>query len=192
MEGIGEHNDNVGLINWYYEKGGQRVGGVTESEIIELIKESKLQSDSLVWRSGLTDWMELRRTELAPYIDRTSPPSLPATHVNNTVAWILAFAILIGEVLRGFFLGLIHLNNQWELNQAIKNGDLWYLTILLNIGLCCWDSQRLKAAGIDTDKFKGWVWLVPVYLYCRAKTLHQKGAYFWVWMACFVLELISR
>ena len=33
------------------------------------------------------------------------------------------------------------------------------------------------------------VWLIPVYLYQRAKVLNQNLAYFIVWIVCFALML---
>ena len=60
---------------------------------------------------------------------------------------------------------------------------------LLNIGLSFWDEKRLQEGGLNTEKFKGWVWLVPVYLFQRAKALKHNMAYFAVWIGAFVLML---
>jgi hypothetical protein len=35
---------------------------------------------------------------------------------------------------------------------------------------------------VDTTTFGKLAWLVPFYLWRRAKTLGQKPAYFWVWL----------
>ncbi|MCB1659010.1 MAG: DUF4339 domain-containing protein, partial [Pseudomonadales bacterium] len=63
------------------------------------------------------------------------------------------------------------------------------ITLILNIGLSYWDEKRIKAAGTNTESFSGWVWLVPVYLFQRAKALKQNLAYFIVWIVCFVIVL---
>ncbi|MFO1353881.1 MAG: hypothetical protein U1E88_05305 [Acinetobacter sp.] len=41
------------------------------------------------------------------------------------------------------------------------------------------------------EKFKGMVWLVPVYLFQRAKALDQSLAYFIVWIVCFLVANYS-
>ena len=61
----------------------------------------------------------------------------------------------------------------------------------LNLFLSVLDERRLRKAGHDTEDFKGWVWLVPVYLYQRAKATRQNLAYFMVWIACFAVVLVS-
>lgn len=44
---------------WYYVSDGDRVGPVAQKEIIELIKSSKLDLQSYVWRKGFADWMHI-------------------------------------------------------------------------------------------------------------------------------------
>lgn len=66
-----------------------------------------------------------------------------------------------------------------------------FITLALNVGLSYFDEGRLNRAGYDTGKFKAMAWLVPVYLYKRAKALNQSLGYFIVWMACFVLTMLA-
>ena len=87
-------------------------------------------------------------------------------------------------------LGATH-SNIYELNLAIASGKLWYLTLVLNTIFCIADGFALKKAAIDVNKFILWAFfLVPVYLFKRARYLHQSLAYFWVWIVCFVLAII--
>ncbi|MNV96327.1 hypothetical protein D3C71_1913180 [compost metagenome] len=74
--------------------------------------------------------------------------------------------------------------------SALYDGQYWYLSVLLNIALSLFDEQQLKKAGHDTSRFKGWVFLVPVYLYQRAKMLKHNLAYFIVWLACLAFTLL--
>ncbi|MGU6909278.1 DeoR family transcriptional regulator [Salmonella enterica subsp. enterica serovar Sandiego] len=55
----------------------------------------------------------------------------------------------------------------------------------------CWylDERRLRKAGVDTTTFGKLAWLVPFYLWRRAKTLGQKPAYFWVWLVMLGLTV---
>ena len=41
------------------------------------------------------------------------------------------------------------------------------------------------------SRFRGWVWLIPVHLYQRAKNLQQSLAYFIVWLVYFALVLLA-
>ncbi|WP_186350706.1 hypothetical protein [Pseudomonas fragi] len=66
-----------------------------------------------------------------------------------------------------------------------------FISIILNIALSYFDEKRLQKAGHDTSKFKGMVWLVPVYLFQRAKALNQNMAFFAVWIVSFALVLFG-
>jgi hypothetical protein len=83
------------------------------------------------------------------------------------------------------------MHGEFGAQVAMANSKYWFVTLGLNIALAFFDEKRLKNAGHNTDKFKGWVWLVPVYLYQRAKATKQNLAYFIVWIVCFVLVLFS-
>jgi hypothetical protein len=173
---------------WFYEEGGQRKGAVSEGEIIKLIESGKLSHGSSIWRKGFPDWMKIENTELRVHLDEVTPPPLTGEHINNTVVWVLAFAPIIGFMLEHFVAGAIH-DNQYLAEAAAANGEYWYVTLILNVGLSFWDEKRLKKAGTNTEKFSGWIWLIPVYLYQRAKALKHNLAYFIVWIVCFVLVL---
>ena len=105
--------------------------------------------------------------------------------VENTIVWILAFAPLIGELLQCFIAGLMY-GDIWGRYYE----EFWIVTIILNILLCHIDENKLKNQGIDTEEF-GSTWLVPVYLYRRAKHLGHDQAYFWVWIVLFTLDFFS-
>ena len=107
-------------------------------------------------------------------------------HVNNTIVWILAFAPLIGLFLEACFAFTVNADTG---EAAMDNNKYWFITLALNIGLSYLDENRLKRAGWDTSKFKGMTWLVPVYLFKRAKALNQNLAYFIVWLVCFIFTL---
>ncbi|PAU59200.1 hypothetical protein BZL41_17010 [Pseudomonas sp. PIC25] len=175
---------------WFYEEKGQRLGGIDEPAMIALIKSGKLGHGSTVWKQGFADWMKLEDTSLRIHLDQLSPPPLAGQHVNNTLVWVLAFAPILGLFLESFIAMLVYGNEHRAMN-AVADGKLFYITVALNILLSFLDEKRLQKAGHKTDAFKGWVWLVPVYLYQRAKHLKQNLAYFVVWVVCFVLVLLG-
>ncbi|TVL08690.1 hypothetical protein AYI82_10140 [Shewanella algae] len=187
MSGIEEIKSQE--LPWFYEAKGERKGGVSEVAIVELIKNGTISYGTSVWRKGFPDWMKVENTELKAHLDDSAPPPLTGENVNNTIIWFLAFAPAIGLFLEGFVAGIVYGDNEYRIEEAISGAEFWYITLILNIALSIFDSKRLKAAGHNTDKFKGWVWLVPVYLFQRAKALKQNYAYFAVWIVCFLVSL---
>lgn len=75
--------------------------------------------------------------------------------------------------------------------RAMENASYWYITLALNLLLPFFDEKRLQKAGHSTSRFRGWVWLMPVYLYQRANNLQQSLAYFIVWLVYFALVLLA-
>ena len=176
---------------WFYEMSGQRNGPVQQEVIIELIRKGDLDKNSAVWKEGFSDWMKIDETELANCFDSTVPPPLSGQHLNNTTVWILAFAPLIGYFLEWVIASIISGGNEYVAEVAMLESKYWFVTLALNIGLSYADEAKLRAAGYNTEKFKGVVWLVPVYLFQRAKATKQNLAYFIVWLFLFVLLLLN-
>ena len=44
------------IKSWYYEDKGQRIGAITQAEIVQLIDQRVLTNDSLVWKNGYPEW----------------------------------------------------------------------------------------------------------------------------------------
>ncbi len=183
------------MTSWHYERQGHRVGPIPESEIQTLIETSVLHTDTLVWSPGLPDWVPLVDSPLAVYLwQMSTPPTLPSHTISNVVVWFLAFAPILGLMLQSFVAGMLASNAysaEAEATQALQSGRFWYLTLVLNIGLSLLDLKRLKAAGVNTRTYGRVVFLVPVYLWKRARSLHQQPITFWVWSAAFVLSLLA-
>ena len=172
---------------WFYEHDGERKGGVAKQTINELIDDETLSYDSLVWKKGFSSWTKIQETEFLEHLQNISPPPLAGDQVNNSIAWILACAPILGTILEAIVAGIIMGANN---GVYVSADDFWYITLILNIVLAVLDERKLKRAGIDTGKFSRWVWFVPVYLYRRATHLKQKHYYFFTWIACFVLILL--
>lgn len=173
---------------WFYEEAGDRKGPITEEAIIGLMKAGKITYGSLVWKTGFPEWLKVEDTELRRHIEGLSPPPITGKHVNNTIIWVLAFAPLIGLFLEAVFAFTVN-GSDGAAEAAMDNSKYWFITLALNIGLSYLDENRLRRAGWDTRRFKGMTWLVPVYLYKRAKALNQHLAYFIVWLVCFAITL---
>jgi hypothetical protein len=75
------------------------------------------------------------------------------------------------------------------MEHAVNNGNYLFITLILNIVLAFFDERQLVKAGYDTSRFRGWIWLVPVYLYQRANATGQNLAYFVVWIITLLLTI---
>ncbi|WP_281773329.1 hypothetical protein [Haemophilus parahaemolyticus] len=106
--------------------------------------------------------------------------------INNVLIWILALSPIIGELLRGFIIGMVY-GSRWSAMEAIAEGKLWFIPLVLNVALGIADEKLLAKNGIDTSKFKMWAVLIPVYLFQRTKMLNHNYAYFITWCVAFAL-----
>lgn len=180
---------------WYYEKNGQRVGEIAEAQMAELIERRVIDGATLVWSQGLAAWAPLATTDLARFLTSSStPPPLPASSIPNGVVWVLAVAPLIGLFLECVVAGVMAgdaADVDRAIALAIASGTYWYISLGINVGLSLLDERRLRAAGVDTAGFGKVAFLVPVYLWKRAKALKQGAGYFWVWIGAFVFVLLS-
>lgn len=174
---------------WFYEEKGERKGGASEQEMVELIRSGHLGYGSSVWMPGFNEWAKLEDTPLRRHLQQIPPP-LAGSQVNNTLVWVLAFAPIIGYLMEWFVAGALH-GSESAAARAMENASYWYITLALNVLLSFFDEKRLQKAGHNTSRFRGWVWLVPVYLYQRTKNLQQNQAYFIVWLVTFALVLLA-
>lgn len=67
---------------------------------------------------------------------------------------------------------------------------LFLVTLGLNVFLCSMDANALKAKGY-TEAQLGNIFLIPVYLFRRAKLLGEKPAYAILWCVLFGLQLLG-
>lgn len=107
------------------------------------------------------------------------------------MVWVLAFAPILGLFLEYFVAGIFSRGNVELETYKVEEGYYFVITIALNIVLSILDEKRLDKAGVKTEKFKWMVWLVPLYLFQRAKVLDQSLAYFIVWIVCFIVASYS-
>ncbi len=173
-------DNNINEQEWYYENNGLRHGPVSTVKLRQCIDDGTLGYGSMVWNTAYNDWKPLEESEFRVLLKRTSPPPLRGSMVKNNFVWIIAFAPIFGTIIETL-IGIYLWGNY--------NHQLWFITLLLNIFLCFSDANYLKSVGVDTSKFRGFIWLVPVYLFQRVRALKQGYAYFITWIICFVLSL---
>jgi hypothetical protein len=174
---------------WYYANNGQKNGPHTKEEIEALIQEGELAIQDKVWHKDFEDWMPIETTEFKIFFN--SPPPLIGDDIKNGWLWFLAFAPVIG-----FFLEYVVAYSIYDTEDAVVmamhiNYEFWYITLILNIILCVLDERSLEKAGHDTSKFSAWTFIVPVYIFQRAKKTKTGMATFWIWIICFTLYMLE-
>lgn len=180
---------------WYCVVKDDQLGPLDIDEVKDFFNKNKIDGNTLVWKEGYTDWVKLKETDLKDFMNlKNVPPVLKGEHVNDTWVWTLAFAPLISLV-------LYYAVAQQYIYAQLRNGNYdilsmqetlqWTSTIIilgLNVFLSYKDEKMLKKAGYKTDAL-GSYWIIPVYLFKRAKMLEQKNYYAICWIVCFVLSL---
>src|SRR5579862_8601869 len=59
-------------MSWYYVEQGAQAGPVNNEQFAELVRNGKIQPDTLVWREGMTAWMPYREAR----VESPSPSAL--------------------------------------------------------------------------------------------------------------------
>ncbi len=175
------------MTEWHYAEKGLRKGPVPKEKIQELLSEGLLDNESKLWKEGMADWLSLKDTEFK--VNIVTPPPLYGESVSNTIVWILAFAPIIGTFLEFIYAGTQY-DNSIDVHYAVTNGDYFYISLGLNVALCVMDETMLRLAGHKTKKLTWWIWLVPVYLFQRAKVTKTGLGYFWTWIGMMAVAAL--
>lgn len=167
-------------VQWHYERAGTRVGPVDEAGMQRLLANGTITRDTLVWNPSLGPaFVRLGETSLSPQM--VNPPQLPATVVDNSLVWVLVVIPLGSAIL--------------EQMAGGQSTSIWgwpLATFIANLAVSALDEKRVVRSGV-TDKavrLGFWIWLVPVYLYQRARALKGPKLYVWAWIASFVASLL--
>lgn len=99
--------------------------------------------------------------------------------ISNTIVWIIAVLPIIGLIIEN----AVALASNRSLN------DMWWITLVLNTALCWWDERRVRKQRHDFN-LSSVVFLVPVYLFQRAKRLKHNFSYFIVWLVTFAIIIL--
>ena len=94
---------------WFYHKEGRGFGPVEEADIRELLKNTEIAADTLVWRDGLSNWTEAQSTELfsgAQSAPLSIPIAPPSRRKRTKVSW---FVFTLAETFNCLIFGVIPL-----------------------------------------------------------------------------------
>lgn len=160
---------------WFYEIKGRQTGPVTTDVIRELLHQGTVSHETLVWNETFgQSWKPIRDTDII-ISGKDTPPPLPATHVNNTFAWLLVLVPVVGafgEKAVG------------DLGVRPPLGALFLAYAVVNTAIALVDAKHIAGSGRNTNNISlgVWFWLIPAYLFQRARALRQSFAYFWAWI----------
>jgi hypothetical protein len=119
--------------------------------------------------------------------------------LGKRVLWAIALAPLLGYLIRAFLIGCNAPDYQSDeafnayMRYMMANGDFWYVTLILNLALTYFDFRKLQHEGVDVSAFGRASFVVPVYLYRRAKLLGHPQVAMWTWIGIVLfLELAVR
>ncbi len=171
---------------WFYVADGTKFGPINRRDLGDALRNGGLNRETPVWHQGMADWKPAYQSDLWENPVQGSPPPLPASHVDNRMAWAIAFVPLIGILLER-----IAADSFSEPSLPII--FLAYFAAYCVLALI--DIRRIEKGGYNPRRiirpwFFALVFIVPVYLYKRARALGQSLGYFWAWIAAFVAAII--
>jgi uncharacterized protein DUF4339 len=178
---------------WHYVTNGVKKGPVSATTLRDLLNRKEIETDTQVWRKGMTDWKSIRESDLSELV-ATEPPAISPQHIGNGYVWTLAFLPLIWGVIDAS----IDASNQQAAARTMVLGFPYHPTkgipfqipLLINALFGWLDELRLRKAGYGSKWMRAAaVLLLPVYLFARAKRLKQRPWYAVCWVMTFLLGI---
>lgn len=59
------------MANWYYSRGGQQSGPMSEDDLRRLVAKGEVGAEDLIWRDGMGNWLPVRNV---PEFGGSPPP----------------------------------------------------------------------------------------------------------------------
>jgi GYF domain 2 len=167
---------------WSYDIKGRQTGPVATDVIRDLLHRGTVSHETLVWNETFgQSWKPIRDTDII-ISDKNTPPPLPATHVNNTCAWLLVLVPVVG-VFGEKAVG--------DLGVRPSQVELVLAYAVVNAAIALVDAKHIARSGRNANNISlgFWFWLIPAYLFQRARALRQSFAYFWAWIVSFAAAI---
>lgn len=188
----------------------------TQDKLLEMIESGMLNPNLLVRYTGDTNWTEIKdfqfRQDQASYAPAmplinekhmaAEPPVAAKQYADSklglAVVFFMSMAPFFGLFIRAFLIGANapdYLSDSdfmdW-LSASMRNGDFWYATLILNLLFLAIDFAQLKKHGVNAKTtFGHFFFLVPVYLYKRAKYFSINQVALIAWVVAFVVAQVA-
>lgn len=175
-------------MEWHYATTSGRIGPVDFDALGKLAVEGHIDHDTLVWKTGMADWIPLGQcSELSALALPQTPPPISNKAMGNGFIWALCLAPIWGS-----FVQMLATEIRVVITgeEFVLYSDMWWVMLVINIGAIQLDLGRLKQSGYNTQKIKWWMYLlVPVYVFHRDKIVKADMTRFWVWIGAFLVSL---
>lgn len=158
-------------VQWFYDDSGSRVGPVTEADIKSLLQNSRIGYGTLVWHSGLTEWVPVESTELKAEFG-AMPPPLRKDRISAVWLWLLAISPVTWALM-----------DTSTLNAGVT--IIWILTV----AMCAMDIKNIRSAGYKAPTI-WWCLFVPGYLFVRSMKLSVSYVPLVVWILMYLVVTI--
>ena len=133
---------------WYYQQGNNRMGPVDEATIRNLLSTGAISIDTLVWTSGMANWVPLQQTSLASGL-----PTPPSPTLNVTAGpGVIGNKSKVGFILLGVFLGCFGVHNFYA--GYNKKGLIQLLVTVLTctiLSLPMWIWSIVEICTVEED-----------------------------------------
>ena len=133
---------------WYYQQADNRIGPVSEEMIRNLLLAQILNTQSLVWKEGMANWIPIHQTSLADGLP-LPPPPLPSTLKSGAKTRVLyvVLAVFLGSVgIHNFYAGY----NQNGIIQLVVSLTTGFLTCGIS-SFAMWVWAIIEACTITQD-----------------------------------------
>lgn len=199
--------------------------GLNPTSVEQLIRGGQIQARDLIQSESEHIWREVRFSDFAnvfpashaaiaepPAVQRAAASSherhsLPRNAETNGIDWekvtnwVLAFAPLLGLMLRLVVMGIDAAatsetlagngDPETDLAYLVVQNAYWWVPVLLNIGLSYLNFYFYRKKTGDTTRAMGRLALVvPVYMFRRAEKLQASRLTLGIWIGLFVMTLV--
>jgi hypothetical protein len=164
-------NNTEELKFWYYIDKGEVTGPFSEEEMNAFYQQHVIEDSTEVWKSGMSDWVELSTTELSKKEDMIHQSG--KNEINHALPWIMAFLPVL-------FAGAF----------SRKSLPLLIILLVIHCVIGATDSIILIKEGKAKKTVLLWALLLPpVYLVIRAGLLNTRKVGAVIWCILFAFEL---
>ena len=172
------------MVEWFYEKGGKRLGPVLVDNMKAHFENGEITENTLVWNSSFgSEWRKFGEAGVVP--SNGGPPPLPARYINSSFAWLFALVPLIGLAAER-----VVADSMPDLGGSDRPVFLAYAAAYIVLGYL--DSRQVEKSGRNKKSISiGWlVWFAPGYLFQRARAIGQSQILLGVWLVSFVAAFL--
>lgn len=179
-------DEEAGAEQWYYVCAAGRRGPIPQQRLLELAEAGEITPDTLIWRSGLHDWIKFQLIGQLP--EETPSAAPPPAAVGNTSGWVLSLAPLWGTAIQ-----IMCTDSRIALtHEKLANyNEMWWIMVGLNV-LAAYLDRQVRRSGPEGGHIRLWWCLaVPFYIFRRDAPANAGMTRLLVWIGSLLLSLAT-